>query len=115
MTIHQMREKRAAYNLISNNCQNFALNLLDAIQIGAHREFATSFAVYQRATGAGTIKDLFVDKHPEEQQQHEAEEQETDELERPPRLQHSNTMQAAQQVMDEQTTKLDKHHHGSLN
>lgn len=108
-----MRSKRPAYNLISNNCQNFALELLNAIQIGNHHQFASTFAIYQRATGKGTIADLFVDNHPEEQQ-HEAEEQETDELGRPPRLQHTSTMQTAQQVMDEQTTKLDKHHHGSL-
>jgi 4-diphosphocytidyl-2C-methyl-D-erythritol kinase len=112
MTIHQMRTARPAYNLISNNCQNFAIELLKAIQIGAHKEFATSFAVYQTMTGKGSIKDLFDDKHPEEQQQQqEVEEQETDELNRPPRLQHANTMLTAQQVMDEQTTKLDAHQH----
>ncbi|KIW30199.1 uncharacterized protein PV07_05959 [Cladophialophora immunda] len=113
MTIHQMRTKRPAYNLISNNCQNFALELLNAIQIGAHRQFASAFAIYQRATGKGSIEDLFVDKHPEEQQQNEVEEQETDDLNRPPRLQHTSAMQTAQQVMDEQTTKLDRHHHSS--
>lgn len=109
-----MRSKRPAYNLISNNCQNFALALLDAIQIGAHKEFATSFQVYQRATGKGTIKDLFTDKHPEEQEQQLVDEQEADLEARPPRIQHHNTMQTAQQVMDEHTTKLDKHHHGPL-
>jgi hypothetical protein len=114
MTIHQMRTKRPAYNLISNNCQNFALNLLNAIQIGAHRQFADAFTVYQRATGKGTIKDLFVDEHPDEQQQNATEEQQDDELGRPPRLQHTDTMLNAQTVMDEQTTKLDKHHHGVL-
>ncbi len=67
MTIHNMRQKRAAYNIISNNCQNFAVAMLDSIQIGAHQAFATSFAVYQAATGKGTIKDLFEDHHPEEQ------------------------------------------------
>ncbi|RMZ82877.1 hypothetical protein DV737_g1874, partial [Chaetothyriales sp. CBS 132003] len=86
--------------------------LLDAIQIGAHKKFATSFAVYQRATGEGTIKDLFTDNHPEEQQQDEAEEQEADDPDRPPKLQHTNTLQTAQQVMDEHTTKLDRHRHG---
>lgn len=111
-----MRTKRPAYNLISNNCQNFALELLNAIQIGAHHQFASTFAIYQRATGKGTIKDLFEDKHPEEQQQQqESEEQAADELGRPPRLQHSSTMQTAQQVMDENTTKVDRHHHGAPN
>ena len=100
MVIHNMREKRPAYNLIDNNCQNYALLLLDAIQIGAHQEFATSFAVYQRATGAGTIKDLFVDKHPEEQKIDAA----------PPGFHRTNTVQNAQQVMNENTTKLDNHH-----
>jgi hypothetical protein len=32
-----------------------------------YREFATSFAVYQAAIGAGKIKDLFVNKHPDNQ------------------------------------------------
>ncbi len=100
MVIHNMREKRPAYNLINNNCQNYALLLLDAIQIGAHIEFATSFAVYQRATGAGSIKDLFVDQHPEEQKIDAA----------PPGFHRTNTVQNAQQVMEENTTKLDNHH-----
>ncbi|RDW62395.1 hypothetical protein BP6252_11828 [Coleophoma cylindrospora] len=100
MVIHNMREKRPAYNLISNNCQNFAVALLDAIQIGAHQQFATSFAVYQAATGSGTIKDLFVDKHPEEQKV---------DLQRP-EMHRTDTVQTAQQVMDENTTKLDNHH-----
>jgi len=100
MVIHNMREKRPAYNLISNNCQNYAVNLLDAIQVGAHRQFATSFAVYQAATGSGTIKDLFTDTHPDEQKV-DAEER--------PELQRVDTVQNAQQVMDENTTKLDNH------
>ena len=98
--IHNMRQVRAAYNVISNNCQNFAVAMLDAIQIGAHIEFATSFAVYQRATGKGAIKDLFEDKHPEEQKVNEER----------PGLQRIDTVQNAQQVMDENTTKLDDHH-----
>jgi hypothetical protein len=97
--IFNMRGKRPAYNLISNNCQSFALLMLDAIQIGAHKEFATSFAVYQRATGAGTINDLFLDTHPEETADQQM-----------PTLQHQNTVQVAQQVMEENTTKLDNHH-----
>lgn len=94
MVIHKMRERRAAYNVISNNCQNFCVELLDAIQIGAHREFATSFAIYQRATGHGTIKDLFLDSHPEEQEH----QQEID-PERPLPL-RTNTVTNAQQVME---------------
>lgn len=99
MAIYLMRQKHAAYNLINNNCQNFALNLLDQIRIGRHREFATTFNVYQRAIGAGAIKDLFVDGHPDEQ-----------ENESRPELQHHDTLQVAEQVMDENTTKLDNHH-----
>jgi len=106
MVIHNMREKRPAYNVISNNCQNFAVAMLDAIQIGAHMEFATSFQVYQRATGSGTIKDLFVDKHPEEQKVHT---QVVDGDGRP-ELHRQDTVANAQQVMDENTTKLDDHH-----
>lgn len=100
MTIHKMREKQAAYNLISNNCQNFATNLLDNIQIGAHREFATSFAVYQRATGDGTIVDLFVDKHPED------EKLKTDEDEKA-KPEKQSSAQYAQQIMDEKTEVVD--------
>jgi hypothetical protein len=99
MVIHNMREKRPAYNIISNNCQNYAVLLLDAIQIGAHEKFATSFAVYQAATGAGTIKDLFANKHLEEQ------EVTLERLE----LQQTNTVQNAQEVMEANTTKLDNH------
>ena len=97
MVIHNMREKRPAYNIISNNCQNFAVLMLDAIHVGAHREFATSFVIYQRATGAGSIKDLWVDEHPEEEQTE-------------PKLDHQDAVQHAQQVMEDNTTKLDNHH-----
>jgi len=99
MVIHNMRATRPAYNIISNNCQNFAVSMLDAIQVGAHREFATSFAVYQTATGRGKIKDLFIDKHPDEQ---------TDQQR--PELHRYDTVQNAQHVMEENTTKLDNHH-----
>jgi hypothetical protein len=100
MVIHNMRQVRPAYNIISNNCQNFAVLMLDSIQTGAHREFATSFAVYQRATGKGAIMDLFVDSHPEEQMDMAK-----------PGLHRTDTVQTAQHVMDENTTKLDNHHH----
>ncbi|KAK9770779.1 hypothetical protein AB5N19_14140 [Seiridium cardinale] len=97
MTIFAMREKRPAYNLINNNCQTFALRLLDAIQVGKHREFATSFEVYQRAIGAGSIQDLFVDDHPD------------DHPEERPSTPPQGTVPLAQQVMDEKTTQLDSH------
>lgn len=92
-----MREKRPAYNLIDNNCQNFATLILEKIQIGAHREFATAFSVYQRATGAGTINDLFVEDHPDENPEER------------PGTPPEGTVQLAQKVMDEQTTQLDSH------
>lgn len=98
MVIHNMRAKKPAYNIISNNCQNFAVLMLDAIQIGAHKQFATSFSVYQKATGLGEIKDLFVDNHPDEQTDPER-----------PELHRQDTVQNAQQVMEEHTTKLDDH------
>lgn len=108
MVIHQMRETRPAYNVISNNCQNYAVNLLDAIQIGAHKEFATSFAVYQAATGDGTIKELFVDKHPEEQKLDIAQSDASLDPAQP-RIHRTDTVQNAQHVMDENTTKVDNH------
>jgi hypothetical protein len=98
MVIYNMRSKKPAYNLISNNCQNFALLLLDAIQVGGHKEFATSFAVYQRATGAGRIGDLFAETLPEDIDQ------------KPADPDHQNAVHFAQQVMEENTTKLDNHH-----
>lgn len=86
-----------AYNLIENNCQNFATLLLDKIQVGAHKEFATAFSVYQRATGAGTVNDLFVDDHPD------------DDSDQRPETPPEGTTQLAQEVMDKNTTKLDDH------
>ncbi|KAJ0107975.1 hypothetical protein J7T55_008111 [Diaporthe amygdali] len=103
MVIFNMREKRPAYNLLDNNCQNFALNLLDKIRIGKHRDFATSFSVYQRAIGAGAVQDLFVDDHPDDNP-------ETADEDAKPGVEHHDTLQTAQQVMDENTTKLDNHH-----
>jgi hypothetical protein len=119
MVIFNMRNARPAYNLIENNCQTFATALLDAIKIGTHREFATSYAVWKRAIGAGTIVDLFKDKAPEQlpEENPQVAQQAADagdvvEAEMP-KLTHQNTMQVAQQVMDDNTTKLDTHegHH----
>jgi hypothetical protein len=72
--------------------------LLDAIQIGAHEKFATTFAIYQAATGAGNIRDLFA-THLEQQ------ETEPERL----KLQRIDTVQSAQEVMEANTTKLDNH------
>ncbi|OAA52158.1 hypothetical protein ISF_09322 [Cordyceps fumosorosea ARSEF 2679] len=57
--ISTIREKTPAYNLISNNCQTYALQLLDAIKIGARKEFGTTLAVYDRLFGPGKVADLF--------------------------------------------------------
>jgi hypothetical protein len=92
MAIFHMRAKRPAYNLLDNNCQNFALNFLDKIQIGKHRDFATSFSVYQRAIGAGTIKDLFVDELPDDKPGTTSEDMALG-------ANHHNPVQTAQQVM----------------
>ncbi|EKD17667.1 uncharacterized protein L3040_003549 [Drepanopeziza brunnea f. sp. 'multigermtubi'] len=99
MTIYQMRLERPLYNLVTNNCQDFAIRLLDAIQVGAHAQFVTSFAIYQAATGDGTIKDLFADAYPEEQAKDPAK----------TGIQRTDTIVKAQKVMDENTTKLDNH------
>ncbi|CAK9780546.1 unnamed protein product [Cutaneotrichosporon oleaginosum] len=56
--IAQIREKQAAYNLITNNCQTYALRLLDAISEGASH-FPTTLHVYQTLIGPGKVADLF--------------------------------------------------------
>jgi hypothetical protein len=89
-----MREKHAAYNLISNNCQTFALQMLDTIHIGGHKAFATSLAVYQRAVGPGAVLDLFPEKP--------ADGEGAEETQDP-----AQAVQHAQQVMDENTTQLE--------
>ncbi|KAJ6493300.1 hypothetical protein C8R45DRAFT_989345 [Mycena sanguinolenta] len=58
MTIYNMRSKQPAYNLITNNCQLFALQMLDAVQIGKHLEFATTYSVYQAALTGTSVKHL---------------------------------------------------------
>ncbi len=93
MVIYNMRAKKPEYNLISNNCQNFALLMLDAIHVGAHKEFATSFAVYKSAISGGKVSNLFVDNIPENETDQE-----------PAQVVHH-----AQEVMEENTTKLDNH------
>ncbi|KAI0974319.1 hypothetical protein F4678DRAFT_422227 [Xylaria arbuscula] len=95
MVIYNMRERQKGYNLITNNCQNFALNMLDAIQIGKHRDFGTALAIFQRATGKGRVSDLFLAELPEVEEQDD----------KPP----EEVVQHASQVMDEHTTKLDTH------
>ncbi|KAK7931679.1 hypothetical protein PG985_002391 [Apiospora marii] len=98
MVIHNMRERKPAYNLISNNCQNFAVNLLDVIHVGAHREFGTTFAIYQRATGKGKIMDLFA---PED-----ADDVQAGAQGQPPGEAHAQAVNNAQKVMDDNTQQL---------
>ncbi|KAL2143673.1 hypothetical protein VTI28DRAFT_10103 [Corynascus sepedonium] len=102
MVIYSMRRKKPAYNLISNNCQNFALLMLDAIQLGAaeRTEFATTLAVVQAATGSGKIRDLF-EERPPGQQQAALEQADKD----------NPIVALAKRLMDQHTKKLDNHHH----
>lgn len=57
--IHNIRATRPGYNLISNNCQTYVLQLLDAIQVSQDKEFGTTLAVYERLFGSGKVADLF--------------------------------------------------------
>ncbi|KAL2265681.1 hypothetical protein VTJ83DRAFT_6781 [Remersonia thermophila] len=59
--IAAMRAQRPGYHLINNNCQVFALRMLDAIEIvkAAKTEFATTMEVVQTATDPGKIIELF--------------------------------------------------------
>ncbi len=111
MVIFNMRQKRPAYNLISNNCQNFALFMLDAIQVGKHHEFGTAFSVYQRATGEGKISDLFASTAPDEPDVVTATEEDTDDSMAQKKSDYfQGIIDFAKKVMDENTTKLDTHH-----
>ncbi|KAK2616171.1 hypothetical protein QQS21_000803 [Conoideocrella luteorostrata] len=94
--IQSIREKQPAYNLITNNCQTYALQLLDAIKVGSQKEFGTTLAVYERLTGPGRVIDLFVDT------QQPAAHPEAGET-----LQQGGTVSFANQVMHENTTQLD--------
>ena len=88
--IASIRGERPAYNLITNNCQTYALQLLDAIKVGGQKEFATTAAVYDRLFGPGKVMDLFA-KPPDGQEI----------------AQGQNSVSLAQQVMDQNTTQLD--------
>jgi hypothetical protein len=60
--IQQIRSTRPCYNLISNNCQTYVLQLLDAIRVSQVKEFGTTLAVYDRLFGDGKVSDLFVEE-----------------------------------------------------
>lgn len=110
--IHSIRERQPTYNLITNNCQTYVLQLLDAIKVGVNKEFGTTLAVYERVFGPGKIKDLFDgEEKPEDQQQHQIEqggepgaEAGTQEPMHPGR---SDTVNLAQDVMNQNTNQLD--------
>jgi hypothetical protein len=59
--IQQIRSTRPGYNLISNNCQTYVLQLLDTIRVSQVKEFGTTLAVYERLFGTGKVSDLFMD------------------------------------------------------
>ncbi|PQK17475.1 hypothetical protein BB8028_0007g06700 [Beauveria bassiana] len=102
MVIATIREKTPAYNLISNNCQTYALQLLDAIKVGARKEFGTTLAVYDRMFGPGNVADLFdKDGHMPSSG--------TDSAVPPPKDDDENTVGLAQQLMHDNTAQLDTH------
>lgn len=101
--IATIREKTPVYNLITNNCQTYALQLLDAIKVGARKEFGTTLAVYNRIFSEGKVADLFNKDH---QQPADGEDsgvvpakEDGDE----------NTVGLAQQLMNDNTAQLDTH------
>lgn len=95
--IQAIRDKEPNYNLITNNCQTYALKLLDAIKSGNRKEFGTTLAVYDRVFGPGKVADLFVKPGAAPDDKTDADGNESDD----------NTVNTAQQVMDDNTTKLD--------
>ncbi len=101
--IATIREKTPAYNLITNNCQTYALQLLDAVKVGARKEFGTTLAVYDRMFGPGKVADLF-DK------EGQITTNSTDSGALPPKDDDGeNTVGLAQQLMNDHTAQLDTH------
>ncbi|KAH8173884.1 DUF862-domain-containing protein [Sarocladium implicatum] len=90
--IAKIREKQPAYNLITNNCQTYALQLLDAIKTDGQVEFGTTLAVYERLFGPGKVKDLFPGDAVENGQDPSGQ---------------ADSVSIAQTVMDQNTTQLD--------
>lgn len=87
------------YNLISNNCQTYALQLLDAIKAGSRKEFGTTLAVYDRMFGPGKVADLFDKEH---QQAADGKDSGAASAE-----DEENSVGLAQQVMNDNTAQLD--------
>lgn len=96
--IQSIRDRQPTYNLITNNCQTYALQLLDAIKAGGESEFGTTLAIYERIVGQGKVADLFVTDAEEAELQQEH-------VFAPPGRQ--DTVLFAQQVMNDNTTQLD--------
>ncbi|KAL1406884.1 hypothetical protein Q8F55_006293 [Vanrija albida] len=91
--IATMRAERPLYNLISNNCQTYALQLLDAIKAGGGHRFPTTLAVWDQLVGPGKVEDLFNPNH----------------LPELPPARDDDEVTAAQHIMDAETTQLDSH------
>lgn len=115
-TIEEIREKQPVYNLISNNCQTYALQLLDAIKASSQKEFGTTLAVYDRMFGPGKVMDLFdnpEDVPTEKPAQPEGEAQPEPEAgaegEEKPEKEHTNIslVSYAQKLMNQHTTQVD--------
>ncbi|KAK1996936.1 hypothetical protein LX36DRAFT_691694 [Colletotrichum falcatum] len=82
--IQGIRSRQPAYNLISNNCQTYVLELLDAVKVDGQKDFGTTLAVYERLFSSGKVIDLFNgEQKPEQQQQ-----QQQQHLLEPPPLQY---------------------------
>ncbi|KAL1612586.1 hypothetical protein SLS60_000815 [Paraconiothyrium brasiliense] len=132
--IQHIRTTRPGYNLISNNCQTYVLQLLDTIQVSQDKEFGTTLAVYERLFGSGKVADLFPESDPTMQEPGQpgfSPPQSTQELgvfggtgsqghvpfHRPETMLHPDqpglgnapqtSVSFAQQVMDANTTQLD--------
>lgn len=102
-----MRSQKAAYNLISNNCQNFAMLLLEAIQVGKHSGIATTKTVYETAFGPGKLAELF----PAADSGKLAEKPENPALAiAEGEQEHQSVMAHAQQVMTDNTTSISVHY-----
>lgn len=69
--------------------------MLDAIKAGGNNDFGTTLAIYERIVGPGKVADLFAQPDEEDQVPGAG----------PPGRQ--DTVSFAQQVMDDNTTKLD--------
>jgi hypothetical protein len=106
--IQSIRDKQPTYNLITNNCQTYVLQLLDAIKVGVDKEFGTTLAVYERLFGPGKIQDLFEgEERPEEITGTQPQPQPQIDPATGMHQGRSDTVNLAQNVMDQNTNQLD--------